>query len=145
VTISRAAVASTVSPFDGLHDSDDEPQLLAGTQTLKRSGTGAATLQCFSRFELYLGFTKSVRTPKRLKDIVPEDVVVEASASEVEDSDLEMSPSKPTTRQRGKQRGKQKKAKKSDGWIWLESLTRGQKLGDDKLAAYKMESKCVMC
>jgi hypothetical protein len=82
-----------------------------------------------------------MRTPKRLKDIAPENVVVEASASEAEDSDLEMSPSKQTTRQREKQ----KKAKKSDGWIWLESLTRGQKLGDDKLAAYKMESKCVMC
>jgi hypothetical protein len=43
VTISRAAVASTVSPVDGSHvsDDDDEPQLLAGTQTLKRSGTSA--------------------------------------------------------------------------------------------------------
>ncbi|KAJ7920223.1 hypothetical protein B0H13DRAFT_1987400 [Mycena leptocephala] len=122
VTISRAAVASTVSPFDGSHDSDDEPQLLAGTQTLKRSG-----------------FTKSMHTPKRLKDIAPENVVVEASASEAEDSDLEMSPSKQTMCQREKQ----KKAKKSDGWIWLESLTRGQKLGDDKLAAYKMESDRV--
>ncbi|KAJ6548319.1 hypothetical protein B0H10DRAFT_2243058 [Mycena sp. CBHHK59/15] len=104
VTISRAAVTSTVSPVDGSHDSDDdEPQLLAGTQTLKRSG-----------------FTKSQRTPKRLKDIAPDDVVVESvSASEAEDSDLEMSPSA----KRGKQaqRGKKgkKKSKKSDGGYGL--------------------------
>ncbi|KAJ6632041.1 hypothetical protein B0H10DRAFT_1937760 [Mycena sp. CBHHK59/15] len=128
VTISRVAVTSTVSPVDGSHDSDDdEPQLLAGTQTLKRSG-----------------FTKSQRTPKRLKDIAADDVVVESvSASEAEDSDLEMSPSA----KRGKQaqRGKKgkKKSKKSDGWIWLESMTRGQTLGEAKLAAYKEESDRV--
>ncbi|KAF7335062.1 CxC2 domain-containing protein [Mycena venus] len=127
VTISRAVVASAVSPVNGSHDSDnDEPQLLAGMQTLKWSG-----------------FTKSQRTPKHLKDIAPDDVVVEsASVSEAEDSDLEMSPSA----KRGKQaqQGKKgKKTKKSDGWTWLESMMRGQTLGKAKLAAYKEESDRV--
>jgi hypothetical protein len=61
--------------------------------------------------------------------------------SEAEDSDPEMS-----LKQRGKRRQrekKKKKAKRSDGWIWLDNLTSGQKLGDAKLAEYKMESKCV--
>ncbi|KAF7363103.1 CxC2 domain-containing protein [Mycena venus] len=111
VTISRAAVASSLSPINGGHDSEgDEPQLLAG-------------------------YTRSPRAPKRLKDIAPEKVVVESSASEAEVSDLDMSPSKPGKQQRAKERGKKKKTKKSDGWIWLESLTRGQNLGgDEKLA-----------
>ncbi|KAJ7624167.1 hypothetical protein B0H17DRAFT_1340402 [Mycena rosella] len=122
VMISRAAVASMLSPRDSEHHSeDDEPWLLAGTQMLKRAG-----------------FTKSPRTPKRLKDIAPDDVVVQLSSSEAEDSDVEMSPCKQGKKQRGK-----KKAKKSDGWIWLESLTRGQKLGDAKLAEYKKESDRV--
>ncbi|KAJ7450135.1 hypothetical protein FB451DRAFT_1410483 [Mycena latifolia] len=120
-------LASTLSPFVTMDDSaDDEPQLLVGTQTLKHSG-----------------FTKSQRTPKRLKDITPDDVVVESSsASEAEDSDLEMSPSTKGARANGSRRGK-KKGKKSDGWIWLEGMTRGQTLGDEKLAEYKMESDRV--
>jgi hypothetical protein len=60
------------------------------------------------------------------------------SASEAENSDLEMSPS--TTWGKQPQRGK--KPKKSDGWIWLESMTKGQTLGEAKLAAYKEESEC---
>ncbi|KAJ7216991.1 hypothetical protein GGX14DRAFT_561505 [Mycena pura] len=95
VTISRAAVTSKLSPIQGEHASDDEPQLLAGTQSLKCSG-----------------FKKSQRTPKRMKDIAPDDVVVEgaSSASEAEESDLELFPSK------------------------------GQKLGnDEKLAEYQKE------
>jgi hypothetical protein len=66
-------------------------------------------------------------------------VVVEASSSEGENSDVEMSPSK-QSKGKQKQRGK-KQAKKSDGWIWLENVTRGQKLGDAKLVEYKKESK----
>jgi hypothetical protein len=42
VTISRAAVSAVASPNNIEDDGeDDEPQLLAGTQTLKRSGTAA--------------------------------------------------------------------------------------------------------
>jgi hypothetical protein len=42
VTISRAAVSAVASPNNVEDDGeDDEPQLLAGTQTLKRSGTAA--------------------------------------------------------------------------------------------------------
>jgi hypothetical protein len=42
VTISRAAVTAVASPNNLADDGeDDEPQLLAGTQTLKRSGTAA--------------------------------------------------------------------------------------------------------
>ncbi|KAF7347018.1 CxC2 domain-containing protein [Mycena venus] len=135
-SIARAAVASTLSPSirDGDRE-DDEPHLLAGTQTLKRSGGTAAPSYRVSK--------KSPHKPKRLKDIAPDDVVVESSSSEAEDSDLEMSPLKPGKQRRAKERGK-KKAKKSDGWIWLESLTRGQRLGGDrKLAEYKKESDRV--
>ncbi|KAJ7080328.1 hypothetical protein C8R44DRAFT_754376 [Mycena epipterygia] len=103
-------------------DDDDEPQLLVGTQTRKHAG-----------------FTKSPRAAKRLKDIAPDDVVVESSASEAEDSDLEMSPSK-----RAKARGSTKKKKKASGWIWLERVTNGQNLGDaEKLGEYKRESDRV--
>ncbi|KAJ7290759.1 hypothetical protein C8J57DRAFT_1612009 [Mycena rebaudengoi] len=123
VTISRAAVNSTLSPINGYHDGEeDEPQLLSGTQTLKRTG-----------------FKKSQRAPRCLRDIAPENVVVESSASEAEDSEGEASPLKA-------QRAKKphgKKAKKSDGWIWLESVTRSQVLGEEKLAEYKRESDRV--
>ncbi|KAJ7141932.1 hypothetical protein C8R43DRAFT_954584 [Mycena crocata] len=124
VTISRAAVASTLAPVNTDGEDDDEPKLLAGTQARKRSG-----------------WTRSPRQPKRLKDIVPDDAIMESvsSSSEAEDSDLGMSPSKP----RAKASGRRKKAKKADGWIWLESLTRGQSLGEGKLAEYKKESDRV--
>ncbi|KAJ6590828.1 hypothetical protein B0H10DRAFT_1960949 [Mycena sp. CBHHK59/15] len=135
VTISCTAVASTLSPGRGeqLEDSeDDEPRLLVGTQTLKRSGGG---------------FKHGQRSPKRLKDIAPDDVDVESAAlSEAEDSDLEMSPSKQGKRKLGKERGKKAKSKKKrDGWIWLESMTQGQSMTDAKLAEYKKESDRVQC
>ncbi|KAJ7827409.1 hypothetical protein B0H13DRAFT_2119626 [Mycena leptocephala] len=123
VKLSRAAVASTPSTIDGDDDTeDDEPRLLAGTQTLKRSG-----------------YKRSKRAPKRLKDIVPEDVVVEASSSEAEESDVDMPPGA----KQAKQQRRVKKVKRSDGWIWLESMTSGQKLGEGKLAEYKRESDRV--
>ncbi|KAJ7656615.1 hypothetical protein B0H17DRAFT_1213768 [Mycena rosella] len=105
VTISRGSLASMLSPNKRAPDSeDDEPQLLAGTQTLKRSG--------------YKG---SPRTAKRLKDIMPSDAV----------------------RAKGAKKSKTK-AKKPDGWIWLDRVTRGQTLGDEgKLAEYKKESDRV--
>ncbi|KAJ6604884.1 hypothetical protein B0H10DRAFT_2229366 [Mycena sp. CBHHK59/15] len=109
---------------------DDEPRLLVGTQTLKRSGGG---------------FKHGQHSPKRLKDIAPDDVNVESVAlSEAEDSDLEMSPSKQGKRKLGKERGKKAKSnKKRDGWIWLESMTQGQSMSDAKLAEYKKESDRV--
>ncbi|KAJ7046076.1 hypothetical protein C8F04DRAFT_1248344 [Mycena alexandri] len=121
VTISRTAVSSTLSP-GGERDSDvDKPQLLVGTQTLKRSG-----------------FKQGQRTLKRLKDIAPDDVEVVSS----EGSDSEQgSPSKPGGQGKGVKKGKSKK--KPDGWIWLESLMRGQAVSDEKVAAYKAESEQV--
>ncbi|KAJ6628808.1 hypothetical protein B0H10DRAFT_2209255 [Mycena sp. CBHHK59/15] len=85
---------------------------------------------------------KSPRVHKRLKDIAPDDVLVEPVSSEAEDSDdLEVSPSKLAKERRGKGKGK---PKKSDGWIWLEKMTRGQTPGDEtKLAEYKAESDRV--
>ncbi|KAJ6619029.1 hypothetical protein B0H10DRAFT_2217097 [Mycena sp. CBHHK59/15] len=127
VTISRAAVASTRGPINGEDDvKEDEPQLLAGTQTLKRSG-----------------WSRSQRLPKHLKDIAPDDVIVESSSSssEAEDSDVALSPSKGWGKPGRKK--KKKKAKKSDGWIWMETLTWGQSLDDAKLAEYKKESDRV--
>ncbi|KAF8197337.1 hypothetical protein K438DRAFT_1760115 [Mycena galopus ATCC 62051] len=129
-TVSSAAVDKTLLPVDSSHDShDDDSELLMGTQTLKRKGTA--------------GHTRSPRKAKRLKDIAPDDTVVEPpSEAEESDSDLELSPSKP--QQRGKQPATRKKAKKkTEGWIWLETVTSGLKLGEGKLAAYKEESDRV--
>ncbi|KAJ7855353.1 hypothetical protein B0H13DRAFT_2357972 [Mycena leptocephala] len=121
VTISQAAVVS--APLREKEGGEDEPQLLAGTQTLKRSG----------------GFQHNQRSQKRLKDIAPDNVDVQsAPSSDAEDNDLEMSPSKQGRRKGGKESVKKGKSKKKqDGWIWLESLMRGQGQSDEKLAAYK--------
>ncbi|KAJ7830551.1 hypothetical protein B0H14DRAFT_3714972 [Mycena olivaceomarginata] len=146
VTISRAAVASTLSTWKGEQENeDDEPQLLAGTQTLKRSGMAPPPKKSPTNAELYSGgFKHSQRSPKRLKDIAPDNVEVESAASsDAEDGALEISLSKRGTRKAGKERAKKGNSKKADGWIWLESLTRGQALSDEKLAAYKKESDRV--
>ncbi|KAJ7021325.1 hypothetical protein C8F04DRAFT_1273828 [Mycena alexandri] len=130
VTISSAAVTSTLSPSNT--EQDDEPQLLAGYQDTQALSS--------------LGFKQTQRAPKRLRDIAPDDVVVESSSSsDAEGSDLEMSPSKQGMGKQGKGKGKKKKTKKKqpDGWIWLENLTRGQSLSDAKLAEYKRESDQV--
>ncbi|KAF8206122.1 hypothetical protein K438DRAFT_1756241 [Mycena galopus ATCC 62051] len=89
--------------------------------------------------------TTSPRKPKHLKDLAPENVVVESSGSETEGSDLEVSPSKTGNQQPGSTKCRKKKAKtkKSDGWIWLDRITSGQKLGEGKLAEYKEESDRV--
>ncbi|KAF8146804.1 hypothetical protein K438DRAFT_2091821 [Mycena galopus ATCC 62051] len=110
-------------------DDDDDAQLMAGTQTLKRGG-----------------FKNSHRSPKHLKEIVPDDVNVDlllSASSEGEESNVEMSPSKQGKKTRGKARGKKMKSKKPDGWIWLEGMTQGQNLSDAKLAEYKKESDRV--
>ncbi|KAJ7889997.1 hypothetical protein B0H13DRAFT_2341237 [Mycena leptocephala] len=125
VTISQAAVVSPVSRGEQ-DDEDDEPQLLAGIQTLKRSR----------------GLQHNCRSKKRLRDIAPEDVDVHsAPSSDAEADDLETSPSKWGRRKAGKE--SVKKGKKRDGWIWLESLMRGQGQSDEKLAAYTKESDRV--
>ncbi|KAJ7632060.1 hypothetical protein B0H17DRAFT_1217613 [Mycena rosella] len=125
VKISR--VAPMLSPIKRRQDGDAEPQLLAGTQTLKRAG-----------------FTRSPRPPKRLKQIAPDDVIVESSASEAEDSDVGMSPSKGA--KQGATKGPTKKVKgkgkRAEGWIWKE-VGRDQTLDEDKLAEYKRESDRV--
>ncbi|KAJ7895125.1 hypothetical protein B0H13DRAFT_2339007 [Mycena leptocephala] len=106
VTISQAAVVSAPSREE--EGGEDEPQLLAGTQTLKRSG----------------GFQHNRCSQKCLKDIAPDDV--------------------DGRRKGGKESVKKGKSKKKrDGWIWLESLMRGQGQSDEKLAAYKKESDRV--
>jgi hypothetical protein len=89
------------------------------------------------------GFQHNRRSQKRLKDIAPDDVDVQSAPSDAEDDDLEMSPSKQGRWKGGKESVKKGKSKKKrDGWIWLESLMRGQGQSDEKLAAYKKESKC---
>lgn len=86
------------------------------------------------------GFTKSQRTPKRLRDIAPDDVEAPLS-SEAEDSDGGMSPSKPGRARGGKP--KKRKAKKADGWIWrwFERVTTGDSGNNETLEEYKRESK----
>ncbi|KAJ7889247.1 hypothetical protein B0H13DRAFT_2341589 [Mycena leptocephala] len=117
VTISRAAVSAVASPNNIEDDGeDDEPQLLAGTQMLKRSD-----------------FTRSQHAPKHLKDIAPDDVVVESSSSsEAEDT------GEATTAREEEEEGE-----KIGRMDMAENLTRGQALGDDKLAEYKRESDRV--
>ncbi|KAJ7016505.1 hypothetical protein C8F04DRAFT_981397, partial [Mycena alexandri] len=72
-------------------------------------------------------------------DILPDNVDMESpsSSSEAEESDPEMAA---TTTRKKKQKSTKKKP---DGWIWLQSMTRGQKLGDGKLKDYKEESDRV--
>ncbi|KAJ6521648.1 hypothetical protein DFH09DRAFT_1097632 [Mycena vulgaris] len=133
LTISSAAVGSRLASRlaqgkrdEGNEDDDDEDdaRLMAGTQMLKHAS-----------------FTKSQRTPKHLKDIALDDVNVDSSSSsEAEESDAEMSPTKAGQQKAGKVRKLQKKA---DGWIWLESMTRGQKLSEGKLVEYKKETDQV--
>jgi hypothetical protein len=125
-------------------DDDDDARLMAGTQALKRGGT-LSRLKSVRNIDMYLGFKNSHRSPKRLKDIVPDDVNVELSSSassDAEESDVEMSPSKQGKQTGGKVRGKKTKSKKKpDGWIWLESMTQGKNLSDAKMAEYKKEMK----
>ncbi|KAJ6632072.1 hypothetical protein B0H10DRAFT_1937780 [Mycena sp. CBHHK59/15] len=114
VTISSATVASRLPPEkreegsdDDDDDDDDDARLMAGTQALKCRG-----------------FKNCHRSPKHLKDIVPDDVNVESSSaasSEAEESDVEMSLSK-----QGKPTGE-----------------KVQNLSDAKLAEYKKESDRV--
>ncbi|KAJ6595489.1 hypothetical protein DFH09DRAFT_1305304 [Mycena vulgaris] len=121
-TISSEAVASRVQVEQGSGDEEPQLRLVAGTQTLKRTS-----------------FKHGQRTPKRLKDIAPDDVVVTSSASEAEDSDAEMSLPAELGQRQAKDRKKKKSNKKADGWIWMENMMRGQELSDAKLAEYKKE------
>ena len=134
-----SGVKKTLVPVRSLKDDGQRSQ---GTQSLKRKGkTNVWIVLWLILIHFVARMTTSPRKPKRLKDLTPEDVVVErASDSETEGSDVDASPSKPGNRTRGK---KKAKAKKSDGWIWLERMTSGQKLGEGKLREYKEESKCA--
>ncbi|KAJ6543190.1 hypothetical protein B0H10DRAFT_2135610 [Mycena sp. CBHHK59/15] len=125
-TISREAVASRVQVEQGSGDEEPQLRLLAGTQTLKRTS-----------------FKHGQHTPKRLKDIAPDDVVVTSSASEAEESNAEMSSAAKLGQRQAKDRKKKNSNKKVDGWIWMENMTRGQELSDTKLAEYKKESDRV--
>ncbi|KAK6966476.1 hypothetical protein R3P38DRAFT_2816168 [Favolaschia claudopus] len=78
----------------------------------------------------------SSRATKRLKDIVPEDVVV---LSDAESSDEEITASSPV---KGTAKKKTKK-KKRDGWIWSGFATQRQDVSDENLAKYKAESDRV--
>ncbi|KAJ6550627.1 hypothetical protein DFH09DRAFT_1086573 [Mycena vulgaris] len=122
-----------------LHRAKGDSRLFDGTAWGRR---GAEAPGGYSDAEAL----RSPRATKRLKDIAPEDVEMQSSSSsEAEDSnsDVGMSPSaKRKQKQAMKVRGK-KKPRKSDGWIWLESLTSGQNLGNDKIAEYKRESDRV--
>ncbi|KAJ7861145.1 hypothetical protein B0H14DRAFT_3620009 [Mycena olivaceomarginata] len=136
VTISRAAVASKLSTGKGEQENeDDEPQLLAGTQTLKRSGMIPPPTKSPTNAELYLGgFKISLPTMwrwSRQRRLMPRTAPWRYRRLNGK------------TQKAGKERGKKGNSKKADGWIWLESLTRGQALSDEKLAAYKKESDRV--
>ncbi|KAJ7279184.1 hypothetical protein C8J57DRAFT_1574424 [Mycena rebaudengoi] len=54
--------------------------------------------------------------------------------SDSKDSDLDLPHSKSLSQQK-----KAKKAKRADGWIWLQGLTQAQYMNGDKLAAYRSE------
>ncbi|KAJ7719777.1 hypothetical protein B0H14DRAFT_3521143 [Mycena olivaceomarginata] len=101
-TLHSRGVPSPLLPVKRWHEDEAKPQFLTGTQILKCAGS----------------VVKSPWAPKRLKDIIPDDIVVDYPASsETKDSDLDMLPSK--LGKLGWARGERKK-KKGDGWIWLE-------------------------
>nr|GAT48240.1 predicted protein [Mycena chlorophos] len=121
-----------VAPRPPSHESDDdEPELLAGTQTLKRAG-----------------FSRSPRPAKRLKDMVPDGVDVRApSGSDTDGSSGSESESDATeaplsvSAASAKQPQKKKKAPRSDGWIWFHRFVGGCPTGDETaLDNYKRES-----
>jgi hypothetical protein len=63
VTISRAAVASAASPKSGEEDGEDnEPQLPAGTQTLKRSGMATHSSVLHRNSRVFRFYEVSART-----------------------------------------------------------------------------------
>ncbi|KAK6977289.1 CxC2 domain-containing protein [Favolaschia claudopus] len=120
---SGTTISTVASALSSAHkrdsDDDDEPQLVASTQMLKRrAGAGSS------------------RATKRLKDIVPEDIVV---LSDAESSDEEITASSPV---KGTAKKKTKK-KKRDGWIWSGFATHRQDVSDESLAKYKAESDRV--
>ncbi|KAF7310141.1 CxC2 domain-containing protein [Mycena indigotica] len=104
-------------------DSDDEPQLLTGTQSLKRSG-----------------FHKSPRPAKRVKDIMPADSSEEDMSDTPCDSDGTGTDQAPSKR---RQKKKKKKGKKGDGWIWMDGWVKGRMGDGSKLAEYKQEADRV--
>ncbi|KAJ7168289.1 hypothetical protein C8R43DRAFT_1121455 [Mycena crocata] len=127
VTLKRPSAAWALSPTKRPREDDDKTEFLMGTQTTKRAGR--------------TGSPRKRKRPRGLKDIAPEDVVVESSASEAEGSDAEMSPSNGVI---GKLPARKTKALKRDGWIWMESMApHVAGLSDEKLVAYKKESDCV--
>ncbi|KAF7288795.1 Aldo-ket-red domain-containing protein [Mycena indigotica] len=110
---------------DGASDSEDEPQLLTGTKTLKRSGP-----------------QKSPRPAKRVKDILPNT----SDEDEAAENGTTNSPGPPqgrTPKRLHKNKSPMKKATKSDGWIWMDSWTKGHISNDSKVAEYKQEADRV--
>ncbi|KAF8175408.1 hypothetical protein K438DRAFT_1771034 [Mycena galopus ATCC 62051] len=129
-----------------LHHAKGDSHLFDGMAWYLQSGTriSSSVQKTLLPVQLLAQATMSPCKPKRLKDLAPEDVVVKSSGSETEGSNLEVSPSKKGNQQPGKQCGKKKvKVKRSDGWIWLDRITSGQKLGEGKLVEYKEESDQV--
>ncbi|KAJ7840695.1 hypothetical protein B0H14DRAFT_3457899 [Mycena olivaceomarginata] len=131
-TVHSGGFASSLSPVKRRDEDEGQPQFMTGTQTLKRAG----------------GVVKSPRAPKRLKDIIPDDVAVDCPVSSgAEDSDLDMSPSEPG--KLGRARGERKKRRRRGGrkrgemagYGW--KLCRGEVTGEGKLAEYKRESDRV--
>nr|GAT45459.1 predicted protein [Mycena chlorophos] len=123
-TLSESTLATSVRGPDP--DSAEEPRLLAGTQTLKRSG-----------------FLKSPRAAKRVKDIIPAESGSD-SASDVPDSGSDTEASNTGSPIKSKSpKKKPLKKRKGDGWIWKESGAAGRVLDDEKLAAYKREADRV--
>ncbi|KAJ7170409.1 hypothetical protein C8R43DRAFT_944924 [Mycena crocata] len=120
VTLKRPSAVWALSPTKRLREDDDETEFLMGTQTMKRASR--------------TGSPRKRKRPRGLKDIAPEDVVMESSASEAE-----MSPSKGAI---GKLPARKKKAPKRDGWIWMESMAlHVAGVSDEKLVAYKKEKE----
>ncbi|KAJ7124679.1 hypothetical protein C8R43DRAFT_1076045 [Mycena crocata] len=107
-----------------LHRATGDSRLFDGTAWYLQSGV-----------TISLAATASMKSPvKRHREGEEE----EEPQLLAEESDLEMSPTRKV-----KLTKPRKKKVKRDGWIWLEDLTRGQNLGDGKLAEYKKESDRV--
>ncbi|KAJ7722578.1 hypothetical protein B0H14DRAFT_3623716 [Mycena olivaceomarginata] len=115
ISVASASTSSRVIETES--DGEASPQLLAGTQTLKRAG-----------------FTKSPRPAKRR---APDEEPASDSGSEPGGAD------KAKQQKSANKKKPNKKPKKTDGWIWLETMVRREGSTNDKMKEYREESDRV--
>ncbi|KAJ7857071.1 hypothetical protein B0H14DRAFT_3448040 [Mycena olivaceomarginata] len=115
ISVASASTSSRVIETES--DGEASPQLLAGTQTLKRAG-----------------FTKS---PRPVKHRAPDEEPASDSGSEPGGADKEKQ------QKSANKKKPNKKPKKTDSWIWLETMVGREGSTNDKMKEYREESDRV--